>query len=90
MWDRYLVNGDRANPAFDMYLADPLGRANQPAVPRAAGPAVSFHFPPGGRIDDDLIRVEADRPVLVHVGPSSSDTFEFDDFSQVFSHLGSA
>ena len=74
-----LVNGDRNNPSFDMYLADPLGRANQPAVPRATGPMVTFHFPPGGRIDDDLIRVQADRPVLVHVGPSSSDTFEFAD-----------
>jgi hypothetical protein len=74
-----LANGDRLNPNFDMYLADPLGRSNQPAAPRTAGPGVSFHFPPGGRIDDDLIKVESDRPVLVHVGPSSSDTLEFAD-----------
>lgn len=74
-----LASGDRFSTDFDMYLADPLGRANQPAVPRAAGPAVQFHFPAGGAIDDDLLKIESDRPIVVQVGPSSSDTFEFAD-----------
>jgi hypothetical protein len=75
-----LTNGDRFNPSYDLYVADPTGRGGtQVAIPRPANPAVRFTIPPGGAIEDDLLKITSDRPVLVQVGPIASDTNEFAD-----------
>lgn len=76
-----LAAGDRLNAAYDMYLTDPTGEAGatQRCIPRPAAPLVSLYQPPGGALEDDLVKITASRPVLVQVGPIASNMNEFAD-----------
>ena len=60
-------------PTLDSRL--PLGNL----VPRLAGPAVTVHDNAGNPFDDDIVKVESDKPVLVYVGPIASDPFDYAD-----------
>lgn len=75
----FLPSGGRLSPFLDLYVSDATGDAGQPAIPRTDFPVVSFVTPPGAPIDDDLLRIESDRPVLVYVGAVSSNVREFAD-----------
>ena len=74
-----LPEGGRLNPFLDLYISDITGEAGQPAVPRADFPIVSFTVPASGPIDDDLLRIQSDRPILIYVGAVSSNVREFAD-----------
>jgi hypothetical protein len=74
-----LPQGGRINPFLDLYVSDPVGDSGLVAIPRSDFPFVSFNIPPNAPIDDDLIRIESDRPILVYVGAVSSNVREFAD-----------
>lgn len=65
---------------YDVFLTDRFARNGTGVTPRAAGPAVRLNLlGANAPFENDLVKIEADRPVLVYVGPKSSDTSEYAD-----------
>ena len=75
-----LGNGD-LNGDYDLFTSDTYARNGTGITPRAAAPAVRLTTldPSVAPFDNDVVRVEADRPVLLYVGPKASDTSEYAD-----------
>jgi hypothetical protein len=65
---------------YDLYVTDLWARNGTGLVPRASAPAVGLVT--GGAaapFENDLVRIESDRPILVYVGPKAADTNEYAD-----------
>jgi hypothetical protein len=72
------TNGD-----YDFYtpVLESDQPTNGPMIPRPALPAVRVFSNEENGFENDFVKVEADKPILVYVGPVASDFNEFADFS---------
>lgn len=69
-----LANGDLTGD-YDIFTA-----SLTTLVARAAAPAVSIQtLGASGPFDNDIVRIAATKPILVYVGPKTSDTSEYSD-----------
>jgi hypothetical protein len=85
-----LSNGDTTGP-YDFYTpvlesdtttnGPMLARPNAPVPPVPPDPIVTILSNNEEYFDDDYVKIEADKPILIYVGPVSSDWNEFADFS---------
>ncbi len=81
----FLEHGDLMNPKdpgvprLDVFTPfTDTGRGNF-VLPRPAEPAVELVTAAENPFDNDVVRIVADKPVLVYQGPAGSDTNEFAD-----------
>jgi hypothetical protein len=76
------ANGDTTGD-YDFYT--PSLESDTPTtgdmLARPSAPAVTILTNDGDGFDDDFVKVESDKPILVYVGPVASDWNEFADFS---------
>ena len=69
-----LANGDTVGD-YDVFTTE-----QGSILPRSiAGLTVNLIAGPSGPMEDDYVKIESDKPVLVYVGPTSSDVNEFAD-----------
>ncbi len=74
-----LAQGD-LNGDYDIFVADLTSRSGTGLVPRPSAPSVRLNtLGASGPFDNDFVKIEADKPVLVYVGPKGADTFEYAD-----------
>lgn len=74
-----LAEGDITGD-YDIFMADTISRSGSGVRPRAALPAVRLNtLGTAGPFDNDVVKVTADKPVLLYVGPKAADTFEYAD-----------
>jgi hypothetical protein len=67
---------------YDIFLTDTFARNGTGVTPRAANPAVHLNLlGPSAPFEGDFVKIEADRPVLVYVGPKAADSNEYADFA---------
>ena len=68
-----LTQGDTEGD-YEIYAISPIGM-----VPRLSEPAVTLVGNQGNVFDNDFVKVEADKPVLLLVGPISNDINDYAD-----------
>ncbi|MEM8963802.1 MAG: Calx-beta domain-containing protein, partial [Acidobacteriota bacterium] len=73
-----LQNGELGGISYDLYTPTLNARVGNQIDPRNNNPTVNITTAPTA-FDDDYVRIESDKPILVYVGPAASDTFEFAD-----------
>lgn len=74
-----LAGGD-LNGDYDLFVTDLTARSGTGVAPRGSNPVVRLStLGSSAPFDNDFVKVEADKPVLLYVGPKSSDTFEYAD-----------
>jgi hypothetical protein len=65
---------------YDIFLTDTYARNGTGVTPKTAFPAVRLNqLGAAAPFENDLVKVEADRPILLYVGPKASDTSEYAD-----------
>jgi len=72
-----LAEGDTSGP-YELFTPVLDTRTGSGIVARESDPAVTI-LSTGNAFDDDYVKVESDKPVLVYVGPAGSDVNEFGD-----------
>lgn len=72
-----LAEGD-TDGGYELFTPVLDTRNGSGIVPRTSDPEVSI-LSTGNRFDNDYVKVESDKPVLVYVGPAGSDVNEFAD-----------
>ena len=75
-----LANGDVSGD-YDFYTPVVSSETAGDLLPRAASPAVTIVTNNGNAFDRDFVKVEADKPILLYVGPIVSDVNEFADMA---------
>ncbi|MCZ6690414.1 MAG: PKD domain-containing protein [Planctomycetota bacterium] len=73
-----LVDGDTSGD-YQLYTATLASTISGDIIPRTSAPAVDILHNGANAFDDDFVKVESDKPVLVCVGPVASDVLEFSD-----------
>jgi hypothetical protein len=73
-----LANGDTVGD-YDLYTPVLDSFSNGDIRPRDGSPVVNIISSNENPFDNDFVRVESDKPILVHVGPVGSNTREFAD-----------
>jgi uncharacterized Zn-finger protein len=66
---------------YEVYTPVLDSRQNGEIKPRASAPAVNIVTNAENPFDNDFVKVESDKPVLVYVGPVASDYEEFADMA---------
>ncbi len=75
-----LTNGDTLGD-YDLYTPTISSSSYGNIIPRSSAPEVNIFDAGTNQFDDDFVRIESDKPVLVYVGPVASDVDEFADIA---------
>ena len=78
----FLPNGDAANPSYDFWTVVTSNLNAPTIVPRTGpppAPVVTVHTNEPDAFEQDLVKVVADKPVLLYTGPIGSNVREFAD-----------
>ncbi|UCF07345.1 MAG: PKD domain-containing protein, partial [Thermoplasmata archaeon] len=73
-----LLDGYDSDGDYEFYTATPQSLQGAMITPRSSSPAVTI-ITNSNPLDQDYVKIESDKPVLVYVGPVSSDILEYAD-----------
>jgi hypothetical protein len=74
-----LASADLANSTLDVYVPNNLTATGTVLCPRSSNPTVLLIGNSDNHFDNDLVKVESDKPILIYQGPVGHDIGEYAD-----------
>lgn len=74
-----LSSGDPGEASYDIFTPYLECHGGGQTVPRPSGPQVLFTTSSGNPFDNDIVKITADKPILIYLGPTGDDVREYAD-----------